>query len=123
MVDLQPYDTSETYEDGKAWLVQVDRKFNETVTLDLAAFTAPAILSADSKFILSGVPLKDNGSGLKIPALGASDTIIGHLFGTERKGTGTRAVAAMMTHGVVDRSEVPGPVGGTAVLPALIRYV
>lgn len=128
MVDIQPQTVlDESYADGKPWLREVDRKFNQSVTLDLTAFTDAGLLDAATgtypAMVKSGVAIREGATaGLYVPAVDA-ETAEGHVFTATPKATGsTRAAAAMMTHGVVNESSVPGglPTGGR---PALIRYV
>lgn len=127
MTDIQPQTVlDETYTDGKPWLREVDRQFNESITLDLTAFTGALVDAASGTYpavVKSGVAVKVGGTpGLYVPATG-TDVAVGHLFSAVQKVTGsTRAAAALMTHGVIDESNVPGGMPSGAK-PALIRYV
>lgn len=134
MVDIQPRETlNETFDDGAPWCVHVEREFNESITLDITAFTGtPALLSSDGRFIKSGVRLRrkaETGQDAKlyVPALDADTTTFrGHLFGAIEVLPGsTRSSAALFTHGVVNTGAVPGgaPVTAQRSAAPLIRYI
>jgi hypothetical protein len=123
MVDIQPQTTlDEHFYDGKPWQILIERSWNKSITLDLAAFTDPDVLTEDGKFIRSGVALKVGVTpGLYVPATG-TDAYVGFLESAVLLVTGsTRSSAALMTHGAVLDAQVPNgvPTGGG---PAMIRH-
>lgn len=132
MVDIQPRTVETQFDPGSPWLVHVDRKFNESITLDLTAFAnVPALLTearpGGYPMVKSGVRLARLASGLYGPATDATTAadFRGHLFEyhTLRPGA-TRTSAALMVHGTINAGAVPGGAPTTAQRASvpLIRY-
>lgn len=127
MVDIQPHTVlDETFETGRPWLAWVERKANRSITLDLTAFGAEH-KDDTGNIVLSGVALAETAEGLYAPAAapaeGTETVIAGHLFTARRVNPGsTRTTGALMTHGGVIASEVPGGVPEGATRPAQIDY-
>lgn len=116
MVSIQPTTTSVEYSDDRPWLVFVERGDNETVTLDLEAFTTE---HRDGVHVKSGIPITKNaGTGLFGPTA-AAGTADGVLFVPVYAPTGvTRAAVASMTRGTVKGAGFDG-----ITLPPTIRKV
>lgn len=119
MVDIQPHSVETVYDQENPWLVQVERKYNESITLDLTAFTGvTAVLTNDAvPHIKSGTRLARLGSGLYGPATDATTAadFRGHLFEYHALTPGaTRSSAALMRAGVVNTGAVPGGAPTTA---------
>lgn len=129
MVDIQPRSVETTYDPGSPWLVHVDRKHNESITLDLTAFTGATLTDPVDgvQYVKSGLRLARLGSGLYGPATDATAAadFRGHLFEYHRVAPGaTKSSAALMTHGVINAGAVPGGAPTTAQRASvpLIRY-
>lgn len=128
MVDIQPRQVlDEEFTTGRPWLLHVERKDNESVTLDVAAFLAAdaelRVTSGTQTYIRSGVAVSINGSGLGVPTP-AGGVVRGHLFTDEPVRTGqTRASQAIACRATVAEDAVPGGIPEDATRPSTVRYV
>ena len=137
---LQPITTSTSYTADRAWLASLHgTDSTETITLDISKLTAGThtAASADTNQpysrVLSGIAVgKITASGLygafDPTATDGSQNLTGHVFAEALFApSATKVPAALLWHGVVVASKVPGGIDPTKVTPSVtgpqIRYV
>lgn len=139
-MSIQPISRSATYTANRDWLASLHgTDQTETITLDLSKFTANthyfASTDTDQPYsrIASGIPVgKITASGLFAPwnpaAADGTQVLAGLVFAEALFAPGvTKVPAALLWHGVVKTSKVPGGIDTTKVTwsptGAQIRFV
>ncbi|MFJ7422753.1 head decoration protein [Streptomyces uncialis] len=139
-MSIQPISRSATYTANRDWLASLHgTDQTETITLDLPKFTAGTHLFASTDTtqpysrVVSGIPVgRITASGLYGPfdkaATDGRQVLAGHVFAEAYYAPGAvKCPAALLWHGVVKASKVPGGISPADVVisstSAQIRYV